>query len=323
MQQTEEAATEAEPEGDRALRLEAEAGVVEVKLLHRFAQGRVVDARDGVDAGEDEALGGLVARQRLRGGSGDGGDGVADLGIADALEACGHVTDVAGPQLRHRDELRPEETEFEEFRLGAGTHEPHDVVLAERPLGHPNVNDHALVDVVVRVEDETLNRPVRITLRRRDPGHERLEDLHHARAILGRCEQDLLARHRQDAFQLLDDHVHLRRRQVDLVDDRDDRQILLEREVDVGQRLGLDPLSRVHHEDRALARLERPADFVAEVDVSGRVDEIEPIHQAVVGRVLQADRPGLDRDALLFFEVHRIEDLTRHLTRVNRVRQLE
>ena len=47
-----------------------------------------------------------------------------------------------------------------------------------------------------------------------------------------------------------------------------DREALAQREVDVGERLGLDALRRVDDEDRALARLEAAADLVAEVDVA-------------------------------------------------------
>ena len=113
------------------------------------------------------------------------------------------------------------------------------------------------------------------------------------------------------------------RRQVDLVEDRDDRQALAQGEVDVGQRLGLDALGGVDDEDRALARLQAAADLVREVDVAGRVDEVEPVDQAVVRRVLEADGPRLDRDPLLALEVHRVEDLARHLAGVDRVGQLE
>ena len=111
--------------------------------------------------------------------------------------------------------------------------------------------------------------------------------------------------------------------QVDLVEDRDQRQVLLQRKVDVGERLRLDPLGGVDHEDRALAGLQAVADLVGEVDVAGRVDEIEPVRLAVLGRVVQANRARLDRDALLALEVHRIENLARHLARVDRVRQLQ
>ncbi len=100
-------------------------------------------------------------------------------------------------------------------------------MLAERPLGQPDVDDDALVGVVVGVEDQALDRRVGIALGRRHALDDRLEDLGDAGAVLGRCEQDFLARHGQDVLQLLDHHVDLGRRQVDLVEDRDDRQVLL------------------------------------------------------------------------------------------------
>ena len=93
--------------------------------------------------------------------------------------------------------------------------------------------------------------------------------------------------------------------------------------MDVGERLGLDALGRVDDEDRALAGLEAVADLVGEVDVAGRVDEVQAVDQAVLGRVLEARRAGLDRDALLALEVHRVEDLARHLPRVDRVGHLQ
>ena len=145
VEQAQEAAAEAEAEGDRALGLEAEAGVVEVELLHGVAQERVVGADDRVDAGEDEALGRLVAGQRLGRGRGNGRDRVADLGLANALEAGRHVADLAGSQLRDRHQLRPEEAELHELGFRPRAHQPNDVVLAEGPLGEPDVADDALV----------------------------------------------------------------------------------------------------------------------------------------------------------------------------------
>ena len=196
-------------------------------------------------------------------------------------------------------------------------------MIVEGPGGEPDVDDDALVRVVVGVEDEGLERLRRIALRRRNAGDDRLEDLGDAGAVLGRGEDHLLAGDRQDALELLHDDLRLGRRQVDLVEDRDDRQALAHREVDVGQGLGLDALGRVDDEDRPLAGLEAAADLVAEVDVAGRVDEVEAVDQAVVRGVLEADGPGLDRDALLALEVHRVEDLAGHLPGLDRVRHLE
>ena len=191
------------------------------------------------------------------------------------------------------------------------------------PGGEPDVDDHALVGVVVAVEDQALDGGARIALRRRDPLDDRLEDVDDAGPVLGAREDDLLARDREDVLELVDDRVGVGRRQVDLVEDRDEREVLAQGEVDVGERLRLDALGRVDDEDRALAGLQAVADLVGEVDVAGRVDEVEAVGLAVLGGVLEADGAGLDRDALLALEVHRIEDLARHLARVDRVGQLQ
>ena len=164
-------------------------------------------------------------------------------------------------------------------------------MVAERALDEPDVGDDALVRVVVGVEDQGLERRRRVALRRRDALDDRLEDLVDAGPVLGRGEDDLLARDREDVLELLDDDARAR---------PTGRSILLmtgmivrpsrEREVDVGERLGLDALRGVDDEDRALAGLEAAADLVAEVDVAGRVDQVQPVGEAVLAPCTRAAR---------------------------------
>ena len=54
--------------------------------------------------------------------------------------------------------------------------------------------------------------------------------------------------------------LRLRRRQVDLVQHRDDVQVVLERQVEVGERLRLDALGGVDEQHGALAGGEAAAD---------------------------------------------------------------
>src|SRR5690606_9168129 len=97
-------------------------------------------------------------------------------------------------------------------------------------------------------------------------------------------------------------------RQVDLVEHRDDLQVVLHGQVQVRQGLRLDALGRIDQQDGSLARGERPADLVGEVDVPWRVDHV----QHVVGAV---DGPGhpdvlrLDGDAAFPLDVHPVEVL--------------
>ena len=104
-------------------------------------------------------------------------------------------------------------------------------------------------------------------------------------------------------------------REIDLVDDGNDFEAVGDGEIGVGEGLGLDALRGVDDQQRAFARGQRARDLVGEVDVAGRVDEVELVGFAVLRLVHHADGVGLDGDAALALEVHRVEHLGLHLAR--------
>ena len=112
--------------------------------------------------------------------------------------------------------------------------------------------------------------------------------------------------------------VGIRLWKVDLVRDRDDLEVVLDREVGVGERLRLDALRGVDDQQRALAGLQRARDLVREVDVPRRVDQVE-----LVALPVHADGLRLDRDSPLALELHRVEHLVAHLTFGHRVGELQ
>ena len=140
---------------------------------------------------------------------------------------------------------------------------------------------------------------------------------------LALARMDVAAVEADDVLDLALALVRLRARQIDLVDDRDDLEVVLDGEIGIGQRLRLDALRRIDQQQRALARGERAGDFVAEVDVAGRVDQVEDVLLAIHRGVVQPDRMRLDGDPALALEVHRIEDLCLHLTGLQRAGELE
>ena len=101
-----------------------------------------------------------------------------------------------------------------------------------------------------------------------------MPDLALARTASGRVEAD-------DLLDLLRARLRVGGGQVDLVDHRHDLMVVLDRLIDVGQRLRLDALRRVDHQQRAFAGGEAAADFIGEVDVAGRVHQVELIGLAV------------------------------------------
>ena len=105
---------------------------------------------------------------------------------------------------------------------------------------------------------------------------------------------------------------------VDLVEGGDDLEVMVEGQVAVGQRLGLDALGGVDDQDHALAGGQRAAHLVVEVDVPGRVDEVDDGVAPFEAHALE-----FDGDAPLALEVHRIEVLGPHLPGVDGTAELE
>ena len=114
---------------------------------------------------------------------------------------------------------------------------------------------------------------------------------------------------------LLAHPVGLRRRQVDLVQDRHHLMMVVERLIDIGERLRLDALGRVDHQQRALAGGERSVHLIGEIDVARRVDQVQLVELAVIRAIVEAHGLRLDGDAALALDIHGIEHLLLHLPR--------
>ena len=205
---------------------------------------------------------------------------------------------------------------------GAARHEAHLVALADLAVDHPDLRDDADVRVVVGVEDQRAQRRRALRRRRGDFLDDRLQNLVDPDAL--RRGGDRVGAVDADGVLHLGRHaVDVGARQVDLVQDRHDLEVALEREVDVGDRLRLDALRRVDDEERALARRERARDLVAEVDVARRVDQVEDVLLAVLRRVAHPRAVELDRDPALALDVHRVAHLVLHLAVGERPRLLQ
>ncbi len=144
-----------------------------------------------------------------------------------------------------------------------------------------------------------------------------------ALAGLGADPQHVVGLAADDLRDLLGVLLRLRRGQVDLVEHRDDVQVVLEREVEVGQRLRLDALRGVDQQQGALAGGQRAADLVGEVDVARGVDHVQDVVPAVVRGPRHADVLRLDGDAALALDVHLVEVLRAHLPRVDDAGELQ
>ncbi len=158
---------------------------------------------------------------------------------------------------------------------GFGGHHLDALPRRQLAVDHAHICHDTPVAVVDRVEDHRTGRSLRIPHGSRDEFDDPVQELLDAHAGLARHAQHVLrlaADERRELGRVL---LRVGRRQVDLVEHRDDRQVVLEREIQVRERLGFDALRGVHQQDGPLARGKGPGHLVGEVDVAGSVDHVQ------------------------------------------------
>ena len=322
VEQAEEAAAEAEAQGQRRLGRERQRRVVELQFLQRRAQVLEVLRHDGIDAGEDHRLhllealdGGLAGALLVR-------DGVAHLHLRRRLDARADVAHVAAAHLLPRLEVHAQDAHLVGVVGAARVDELYLVALAQRAVHYLIVGYDAAVAVEHRVEDQRLQRCLGVALRRRDAVDDGVQNLRHAHARLAAGAQYLLALAAQQLDYLVLHHLGHGRVEVALIDDRYDGQVVLDGHVEIRYRLRLDALRAVHDEQCALARRYRAAHLVGEVHVAGRVDEVQHV-PLPAAHVVHLYGVALDGDAALALQVHIVEHLRLHLPLPHRLGVLQ
>ncbi len=301
----------AKPKAQRGgnLRFIGECRIIEAKLLQGVPQAFVLRRIDREDPGKDHWLDLFEPRKRGRRRARLLGHRVPDLGVLDVLDVGDQDADLTGDQLRHWNGIgaeHPQVLDLEALLVGP---QPDPLLDRERALEHPDQHHHPAIAVVPAVEDQRLQGGGGIAGGRVDVLHHRFEDLVDAHALLRRgkhCPRSVDADH---IFNLGTRPLRIRGRQVDLVDHRDDVEVVVEGHVDVGEGLRLHPLRRIHHQKRPLAGSQRTGDLISEVNVSRGIDQIEHVIAAVARGVVHPHGLGFDGDPPLPFEFHVVEKL--------------
>ena len=125
-----------------------------------------------------------------------------------------------------------------------------------------------------------------------------------------------------DVRDLLGVLVRVGGREVDLVQHRDDGEVVLHRQVQVRQRLRLDALRGVDQQHGALTGLQCARHLVGEVDVARRVDHVQHVVRAL-DHPRKAHVLRLDGDPALPLDVHPVEVLGPHRPRVDHAGELQ
>ncbi len=196
----------------------------------------------------------------------------------------------------------------------AGGFYQHLVAFLDAPVAYPHQRYHTQIIIEPGIDDQRLQWRLDLTGWRRDDLNQTLEHVFDTHTALGAARDGIGGIDADDVLDLFLDALRLGLGQVHLIQDRHDLKTLLDGGVAVGDRLRLDTLPGIDHQQSALTRSERTADFIGEVDVARRVDEIQLVCLSIIRLVMQRDAVGLDGNTTLTLEIHRIQHLSGHFS---------
>ena len=157
VQQTKEAAAEAEAEGDGIFLRVAHRGVVQLQFFQRVTQIAVFRAVRRVHAGEDHRLRLMVARKRLGCRIFHARDGVAHAGVGDSLDGGCEISDLARAETFGRDHaLRVQISDLHDLVDCAGGHHADIHAGIHRAVHDAQIDDRAAVGIILAVENQAL-----------------------------------------------------------------------------------------------------------------------------------------------------------------------
>ncbi len=313
MQQPEEPAPEPEAQRGARLHLIFEARIVETQTPHRLSQILEIVRIHREETAEHDRLLRLEARQRLFAGTLFLRHRVADTGMRHFLDRGREIADLARIQRGDRLLLGLEDTHLIDGVAATGLHQPDALALLHLAVDDTHQHNDAEIGVVPAIDQHRFQRRLGVALGRRQAVHDRLQHILDAETAFRRNLEGFGGVEADHFLDLLARALRLGGWQVDLVQHGHDLVVHLDRLIDIGERLGFHALAGIDHEERPLAGRQRPVHLIGEVHMAGRVDEVQLIGLAILGRVIEADRLGLDGNAALALDIHVIEHLLLHL----------
>ena len=314
MQKPQKTAAETKAQRNGCLRLELQRSIVELQLLQRIPQIRVLGAVRWIQAAVHHGLYLLVARQRFCTGPVLIRHRITHPGLFYIFQAGGNVTNHACRQLLTGDKLPCAEiADFHHFLHRAGGHHPDPGTFSHTAFFDPAENDDALVRIIQGVEDQRLQRRVRVSGGRRDLFHNGFQHRLDVDAVFRGNQRCILGFQSDHVLDLVNDPLRLCTGKVDLVDHRNDVQIVIQRQIHIGQRLGLNALGRIHHQHRAVTGCQASGHLVVEVHMPGRIDEVEHVLLPVFCFIYVTHGLRFNGNSPLPLQFHIVQHLCLHL----------
>src|SRR5262245_40937945 len=266
----------------------------------------VVSGVDGVNTAEDHRMNFLEAGESGR-WIARIGERVAHFHLFGAFDICGEITGLTCLKFLADVWLGIEAADFFDFDVFAGVQQFTLESRLKLSIENADVGYDTLESIEIGVEPEGLERFFAGRFGGWNPSNDPFENVVDADALFGAGQNGGLGGDSENVFELSFRQFDVCMRKIDLIDDRNDRQILLHCEVNIRNGLSLDALGGIDNQKSAFAGAQAARNFVGEIDVARSVNQVQLVFLPVFGLVVHGDGMGLDGDTALALQIHRVE----------------
>ncbi len=168
--------------------------------------------------------------------------GVTDLGVVHHLDAGDHKPDLPCTQCGHSERMRGENPDLGHLVIFAGLHQPDAVAFFQRSINDAHQGNNPLVSIVPAVEDQRLQRRLRISFGRWNLGDDIFKDFVNPDAVLGAGFHRIGGIQPDNLLNFFLNAPGVGSGQIDFIENRKNFEILIDRHIHVGQGLGFHPL---------------------------------------------------------------------------------
>ena len=312
VQKSQETAAEAVSQSLTGFRIVGQGRIVELEFFEGILEVLILGTVCRINPAKDHGHNRTVTGQRFRRRIGIIRDGITHPGIMNVLDGRGDIADIPCLQLLQRFIIRRSGADFHHLKSGPGVHHPDRHAGPYRPGNNSHKADRTPVIVIERIENQCLKRCIRISLRCRHGPDNLLKDFINADPCLGGNQRRLICRKPDDLLNLASHLVRSCAGEINLVDDRQNLQIMLQCHIDVGQCLCLNALCGIHHKQCALTGSQCTADLIGKVHMAGGVNQVQHILFPVSGLVEHPHSLAFNGNPALPLQFHGVKNLLHH-----------
>ena len=253
MKQAKETTTETKTKGGRVFRFELEGRVIEVQLFKRITQHFIFAGIDREDTTEHHRNGRLETGQRLGAGAFFLGNRVTNFTFGNRFHTAVDEANFTRAEFIKRKRFWREHADTLNLMGNLGVHEADFLALFKGAFLDAHKNHHTQIGVIPTINQKNFKRCIRIPGGRGQTFDQRVKNIGHTHAGLGRNHDRVRGINANDFLDLFLDPVRFRSRKIDLVENRDDFMIVFNRLINVGKSLGFHALRGIHHQKRPFA----------------------------------------------------------------------